>query len=303
MAMACALATLGAPVLAQTTAKTAQAAAPSNVLVESGPVRVTTVDVQAHLAGQPETQRRATLATEDSVGALANDLFIRRALARKAEAQGLGQSEQDKAVLQQARDRVLSDLLLARIDAANAQSEAQAEAKARELYQADPKRFEAPERVQARHILIIPTGDREAARKEATEVRKLAAAPGADFEALVLKYSDDPAKAASLGNLGYITRDSVVESFGKAAFALKPGQVSEVVESPHGFHVIRVDAHAPAGVRPFEEVKPMLMAQARQQVLLDARRREVEAVLKEASYHPAAVKALVRPPAAGQTPR
>ena len=47
----------------------------------------------------------------------------------------------------------------------------------------------------------------------------------------------------------------------------------------------------------------MLIGQAKQQVLLDARRREVEAVLKEASYHPAAVKALVRPPAAGQTPR
>jgi peptidyl-prolyl cis-trans isomerase D len=96
----------------------------------------------------------------------------------------------------------------------------------------------AEEQVRARHILIDLSGGEEGARKEANrilrEIRR-----GGDFEALAREYSTDQSSALRGGDLGFFTRGRMVPEFETVAFSLEPGQVSELVRSPFGFHIIK----------------------------------------------------------------
>jgi peptidyl-prolyl cis-trans isomerase D len=102
--------------------------------------------------------------------------------------------------------------------------------------------------VIASHILIAYQGasraigvirSKDEARAEAARIAKLAAAPDADFAALAKAHSDDPGSRAQGGELGAFNRQSMVKPFADAAFALRAGQVSEVVETDFGFHIIK----------------------------------------------------------------
>ena len=106
------------------------------------------------------------------------------------------------------------------------------------------------ERVTASHILVSYKGARGAqpavvrtkdqAKKRAQEaLKKARGAQGSDFAALAKKYSDDPGSGPKGGDLGSFSRVQMVKPFSDAAFALKPGDVSEIVESDFGFHVIK----------------------------------------------------------------
>jgi parvulin-like peptidyl-prolyl isomerase len=90
----------------------------------------------------------------------------------------------------------------------------------------------------ARGVSDKVTRGKEQARKRAQEVLKKAKA-GGDFGALAQKYSDDPGSGPKGGDLGAFTRKMMVQPFSEAAFALKPGEVSGIVESDFGFHVIK----------------------------------------------------------------
>lgn len=105
-----------------------------------------------------------------------------------------------------------------------------------------------PASIAAQHILIAYKGAQNApktvtrskadAKKRADEVAAKAKA-GGDFSALVAEYSDDPAKGERQGSLGKFTRDKMTKAFSDAAFKLKVDEISDPVETPFGFHVIR----------------------------------------------------------------
>jgi hypothetical protein len=126
-------------------------------------------------------------------------------------------------------------------------------------------RAEAPgSQVRARHILLgfplqATDQQRDSVRREAEELRSRVLG-GEDFAALARQFSQDPGSAANGGDLGFFGRTDMVEPFAVAAFALEPGEVSEVVMTPMGYHVIRTDEKQ---VPTFEDVAP----QFRQQVL------------------------------------
>ncbi|MEZ4223768.1 MAG: peptidylprolyl isomerase [Polyangiaceae bacterium] len=104
----------------------------------------------------------------------------------------------------------------------------------------------APDRVRASHVLVAYQGARRSqATRSKDEARKLAEAvlarakAGADFADLARQHSDDSSAKAKGGDLGAFQREMMVKPFADAAFALKPGEVSGIVETEFGFHVIR----------------------------------------------------------------
>jgi peptidyl-prolyl cis-trans isomerase C len=131
----------------------------------------------------------------------------------------------------------------------------------KQYYDTHPDDFKQPEQVRASHILIKVDPKAEAdekakARWEIEEVRKKLA-KGGDFAALAKEVSQCPSKAQG-GDLGFFERGQMVKPFEEAAFALKPGQTSGIVESEFGYHLIRVTERKPAGVLSYEKVREEL---------------------------------------------
>lgn len=115
------------------------------------------------------------------------------------------------------------------------------------------------ERVRPRHILIRVSRDagateRSEALKKIQSIKKELAS-GREFEELARKHSQDPGSAARGGDLGPVVKGMTVPEFEKAAFALGVGETSDVVESPFGYHLIRVDEKRAPRKLLFDEVK------------------------------------------------
>ncbi|MCS7042909.1 MAG: peptidylprolyl isomerase [Bryobacteraceae bacterium] len=146
------------------------------------------------------------------------------------------------------------------------------EAQLREIYQRQQDRFRTEERVQVRHILIKtidrPASELPSLEKKAQDLLKQLKG-GADFAELAKKHSEDPGSASKGGDLGFVTRGQTVPEFEKAAFSLKPKEISDVVKTQYGFHIIQVLAHEQARLRPFEEVRAELAAEAKRAQVYD----------------------------------
>ena len=259
------------------------------VLVQGPEVLITADDMQADSLRMPEEMRGAVLSRPKTVSQIATNLYVRRALANKAQAQGLGNDPQVAAALQVARDKVLSDALLAKIDKDSAPSDAVAEGQARNNYKAKPDRFQAPEQVQVRHILIAGTdGDARAQAEKILEELKA----GANFAQLAKERSADTGSAAKGGDLGLFARGRMVPEFDEAAFALKkPGDLSSIVETKFGFHILKLDARRPAGLRPYEEVREELIKEVRGKLQQDARVAEAEKMQQGLTVNNEAIEA------------
>lgn len=139
----------------------------------------------------------------------------------------------------------------------------------RAYYEQNKARYATAEQRRASHILITvdPGADdaaKKAARDKAQAIRdKLAG--GADFAELARSESQDPGSAPSGGDLGFFSASMMVKPFADAAFALKEGEISQVVESEFGYHVIRVTGIRPGTERPFQTVRGEIEAEIRKQ--------------------------------------
>ena len=127
------------------------------------------------------------------------------------------------------------------------------------------EKFKKPARVRASQIVISTTGatdeEKVAARQKATEVLAEARKPGADFAALAAKYSSDPSKARG-GDMGFFPRTGLApEPIAAAAFALQVGQISDIIETKLGFHILKVTGRADPVVIPLETAKVGIRAQ------------------------------------------
>lgn len=132
------------------------------------------------------------------------------------------------------------------------------DAAAKAFYDSHPQYFKAPEMVKASHILIkvSPTAskaEKDAALKKIKEI-EAKAKKGADFAELAKTYSEGPS-ASRGGDLGYFRRGQMVKPFEDAAFALAPGQMSGIVKTQFGYHLIKVLAKKPGGQIAFETAK------------------------------------------------
>lgn len=131
----------------------------------------------------------------------------------------------------------------------------------RSFYEQNASMFEKPEQVKARHILIKTVEDATAeqkteARKRIDDVRQKVV-DGGDFAALAQEYSEGPSSARG-GDLGYFSRGQMVKPFEDVAFVLEKGEISEVVETQFGYHIIEVTDHRAASVVAYETAQAQI---------------------------------------------
>ncbi len=140
-------------------------------------------------------------------------------------------------------------------------------------YQDNIKQYEVPNQVHVEHILFKTIGQTDAevaeTKKKAEDVLKQAK-KGAKFDELAKKYSEDPGSKDKGGDLGWIRQGQTVPEFEKEAFSLAPGQISDLVRTQYGFHIIKVLEKQTAHTKPFDEVKdsirtPLLLSEADKQ--------------------------------------
>ena len=135
------------------------------------------------------------------------------------------------------------------------------------FYDSNPDKFKTPEMVRASHILakVEPNADdaAKAAAKTKIESAKAKLAKGEDFATLAKEVSDCPSKEKG-GDLDFFPRGKMIKPFEDAAFSMKVGDVSDIVETQFGYHIIKVTDKKADGVTPFEQVKDRI-AQALKQ--------------------------------------
>jgi peptidyl-prolyl cis-trans isomerase C len=152
----------------------------------------------------------------------------------------------------------------------------------KKYYDSHKDEFKTPEMVRVRHILIkvdesAPEKDKKAAKKKAEGILKKIRS-GEDFAKLAEEVSDDPGSKQKGGELGFFPRGRMVKSFEDAAFTLKPGEVSGLVKTQYGYHIIETEEKKAAAIKPFDEVKENI----RQKLIQDQTRSKVVAFIDKA---------------------
>lgn len=131
---------------------------------------------------------------------------------------------------------------------------------AKKYYEANKDKFKEPEKVNVSHILL----DNEAEAKDILSKLK----GGADFAALAKEKSKDASKDNG-GELGLIARGQTVPEFEQVAFALQPGQLSDVVKTQFGYHIIKVTERQPEKIMAYDDIKDQL-----KQMMLSGKQKE-----------------------------
>jgi peptidyl-prolyl cis-trans isomerase D len=151
--------------------------------------------------------------------------------------------------------------------------------------------FRVQDQVKVSHILIktpLPGPDGKVDEKGVAEAQRRAEdllkqlKGGAKLEDLAQKYSEDPGSAKQGGSLGWVARGQTVPEFEKAAFSLPKGQISDLVKSSYGFHIIRVDDRQEAHVKTLAEVKDQIEPALKHQMAQQAAEKQAETLLNQA---------------------
>lgn len=248
--------------------------AEGTVVATRGEVQVTADDVAADLAGRPtDFVKRMKESGTTGGERLVTDIMLRRLVAKKAQDDGLTARADVADRLRLAQERVLYDVYMERAEAQSIKED-KIEALARDEYRAFPEKYTKPEEIRVRHILFRQCNcDKNAHRVLAESVLERLK-NGESFEELATSLSEDPGSAKRGGDLGLKPKGTMVPEFEVAAFALKkPGELSGLVETTFGLHIIRLEERVEAKLRPFDEVKEGLMEATRTRMRADVRKK------------------------------
>jgi peptidyl-prolyl cis-trans isomerase D len=157
------------------------------------------------------------------------------------------------------------------------------------IYDQNKDVYRVPERVHVRHILLKttdkPKEDLPKIQARAEDLLKQIKG-GADFAELAKKNSDDPGSAAKGGDLGWIVREQTVKAFESAAFSLKPKELSGVIKTEYGFHILQVLEKEDAHVKPFAEVKDEIATEVKRRQVFDLLQKAADQAHDELVKHP-----------------
>lgn len=226
-------------------------------LAKRGEVVVTVEDFNATLSKLPEDRRFAYRASIDRLTNTVSNLYVTRVLAREAQAAGLDQEPEVVKRLQIMKEDLLAQLYMERFEKSIKTPDY--EARAREIHVADRERFRVPEMVKLRHVMVDLQGrTKEEARRRAEEARRRILAKD-NFALIFREFSNDPAFRETKGEIGPAPYTAMIKEVAEVARKLQPGEVSDVFESPDGFHVILMLERKQPSVIAFEKAKKELI--------------------------------------------
>lgn len=210
-------------------------------------------DVDVLLEVAPVVAQKRLLANKDQVKQQLEQLYVKKKMARMAEAEGLAKQGMNAVRLHAIIDNALFELKLDQLRLSDKKDYTKF---AQQLYQVNQEKYKVAARVDAAHILISTKKEltEEQALEKALALRKELIA-GADFNAVALRESDDKTAKKNKGELGLFTREQMVKPFADAAFAMQVGEISEPVKTVFGYHLIKLNKKVPAGYKSFDEVK------------------------------------------------
>lgn len=268
---------------APATAPAAAEASPDQLLAENGRTRLTRGDYEADIQRLPAEMRDDFASDPKRLSSYLTNLLIVKTLAADARAAGLENDPVLQRRIALEVDRALADAQLRHLEqVAGKEFDAKADdfaLKAKELYLIQKDKHKSPEQVSASQILFDTkrhTPEEALALARETRAKLLA---GADFAATAKAISDDPSAKSNGGEIGWFARERMDPAFSQAAFAMKNvGDISEPVLSSFGYHLIRFEGRRAAEVKPFELVKPQLMAELRKRYVNEQRDARTNAI-------------------------
>jgi parvulin-like peptidyl-prolyl isomerase len=245
------------------------------VLADNGVVRITRADYDRELERLPPDARTGFATTEKRVADLITRMMLTRTLAEQADASGLSREPDGAAKIAAELVKVKAQLRVAQVEVIAAERferERDAwEKRARDLYATQPALSKIPEKVTALHILFrTERRSPEEAMRLAQETRAKIVG-GRPFGAVAAELSEDYGSRTQEGYLPPFTRGEMDPAFEQAAFALPKGEVSQPVVTKFGVHLILVTDHTPESKASFEDTKPKIMADLRQQFIASER--------------------------------
>jgi peptidyl-prolyl cis-trans isomerase C len=230
---------------------------------------VTVADLEAEAVRYSPDTVKSSFSRPEGIRQIAHNLLLRRALTKEAEAEQLDKTPAMATRLRLAREKVLSDAQVQQFDGV-APDIKTLEKLALAEYNAYPEKYVTAETVSLLHILIGRY--RKDGRQLADDLLSQIKSKGADFGGLAIMYSDEAGTKANRGDMGSFEKGKLRPELESAAFGLaKVGDVSEVIATELGWHILKLTARQPAGRKPFEEVKADLIRAAARNVV-DKRR-------------------------------
>jgi len=210
-------------------------------------------------------------------------------MAEQAKSAGFEKSPDFANLLRVANDKVLFEAWLRKLDTDNMPAEALVAQIARSTYVAKSEKFKVPEKVTVRHILVMNNEPDGLAKIERLREEIKA---GADFATLAKQHSADPGSASKGGLIGPFARGEMFKEFQDASFAMKKkGELSGVVKSRAGYHIIQFEERAPEFITPYEEVKDQLQAEIKSDLLQAARVQAAQKIEQDAQVNMQGVEA------------
>lgn len=238
-----------------------------DLVVWQGDAKLTLQDIDARMSRIPVNHRAGFINDPERIETLLRGLLLARQIAHQAERDGLLQDPIVAAELELAKDEILArrqlslhmrDLKMPDVSDL-----------ARERYLSSPKLYSSKPTLEVRHVLIDSKKHGDAEAKALAEKLHAQITSGElSFEKAVEQYSDDAGAKENGGKIEDLTPGETLADFDAAAFALKKvGDVSPVVSTKYGYHIIRLDERIESKRYPFEDVKAQIEQELQQEYI------------------------------------
>lgn len=235
------------------------AAKDAKVLATVNGAKITSEDFNREVSALPE-YIRAMADTPQGKKEMIDTLVMRELILQQSAKDGVDKSKEVEEKLAELKKRIIVDTYLKK--KVEEQSKV-SDDELKKFYEQNQDKFKAGEQIRASHILVKSEQEAQALLDQLKK--------GGNFEELAKSKSVD-SSAAKGGDLGWFGKGNMVPVFEKAAYALQEGQLSGIVKSDFGFHIIKLTGKRPAGLRPLDEVKDQIkaaiMPQKQQQVFM-----------------------------------